>query len=1192
MTIRNAFLVILVMGFMLAAGLSIQQVANSGVEEPLANLHSFSDDPLVHRKGKRQEGPALFAEYHQLIRTREGEERPAYAPGYRLKAYRKALLKRPKTLNTEPLPWRERGPANVGGRTRGLWVDPTDEQHLTWYAGSVGGGVWKTEDGGATWRHLTNDLTSLSTSAIAGSPANPEVLYVGTGEGFNTADISGNGIWKSTDRGENWFPLENTVDDPRFVHIMRMVVNPGDENEIVVATRVSRRVSTGEGDPRSYILKSTDGGKTWRQRMASTFVAQQLVAQPNNFDTLYAAMNSLGVARSVDAGESWDTVFNITGLSLNRIELAVSPTDPKVIYLAAYSNQQTSKLYRSQDYGEEWYEVQGIDNQNRFGNWMGGQGWYNNTLAVHPFDPNTVLVGGQSAILRITVTDLEPDANNLLRGTMFPIADAYGQYANRFEVSSKGVHVDHHNLVLIPIDRATGRFYIVNANDGGIAFSPDSGETFFQTGDLFDEAGLYETNKGYNTAQFYGVDKMNGADRYVGGTQDNGSWVSVVDPDENSSWRWAPSGDGFEAAWHYSDPQKVLVSAQFNSIYRSDDGGATWRNVNPPGDGPFITRISNSKIDPEVVFGVSRQGVVRSLGFGDGWEVIDMPPGWRFSGAAQVRVSLASPLAVWSGSGMTADSRPAVSIDGGRRFQVTNFYDQATLGSISGLATHPANERTAYALFSMADGPKILRTTDLGENWEDISGFIANRAESTNGFPDVATYSLLVMPFDTNRIWAGTEIGLFESLDDGLSWQYADNGLPPVSIWDMKIVNDEVVLATHGRGVWSVALPELAGYEPPEADTYLPLLALDGAGLGGRIRGNYTLRSVYDSVFLEVGLPGGEALGETRRFPLEQGSEPVQGAFDLVLEELPEDTLVRAKVTVIAYQNGVKLINSKETLVFAVEEEVLAEYRTDFDDGRRDFARLGFNIYREPGFDNQALHSPHPYLGFYQTYLAVLQYPILVSESNPLITYDEIAMIEPGEPGTVFGDFEFWDYVVVEGTRDRGRTWEVIEGYDSRWSQNWVDNYVEDGGPVDPALFEAHAVDLTSVFNPGDTVFLRFLLQSDPYAEGWGWVIDNLNVQVRPTSNEELEVKPVPVISAFPNPTSSHIHLKYQLTKKETVRIDLYTYSGQQLSTLEEGIKPVGEYQLEFDAGGLEPGLYLFRVKVGENTQVVRWLKL
>ena len=185
---------------------------------------------------------------------------------------------------------------------------------------------------------------------------------------------------------------------------------------------------------------------------------------------------------------------------------------------------------------------------------------------------------------------------------------------------------------------------------------------------------------------------------------------------------------------------------------------------------------------------------------------------WAPSPSGKVRVSLADTTVVWAGHGLQDFRRLHVSKNSGVSFSPTAV--PATMnprpGSrISGLATHPTEAGTAYAMFSQFSRPKVLETKDYGDTWTDLSGFAGSSGQSANGFPDVGTYDLLVIPHAPNIIWVGTDIGLFESRTYGATWSYADNGLPAVSIWQMKLRDDEVVLATHGRGVWTVPVSEI-----------------------------------------------------------------------------------------------------------------------------------------------------------------------------------------------------------------------------------------------------------------------------------------------------------------------------------------------------------------------------------------------
>ncbi len=952
------------------------------------SLKEFSEEFIKNHL--HFDGPAQFAKIHNHIRVRNDNELPKYKMGYIMKEYQKAKESL-QYRDSKKLNWIERGPSNIGGRTRGLIVDPDDTTHHTFYAGSVGGGVWKTTDGAETWENLTEDLPNLATSTLAMSKHNTDVIYAGTGEGFDGLMVNGSGVWKSVDKGKTWKALSSTTGDDRFLNVLRLLVNPDDENEILACTR-------GRKGFKSFVLKSKDGGKTWKQKyLSQEGTIQQLVYTPGNFSVMYATILNDGVIKSTDGGETWDKVFDSRAEGVGRIEMAVSPVKHGNVFLSC-DHDSGAQLYFSEDSMRTVKKVllQGS------ANWLGGQGWYDNAIAAHPYDANKVWVAGSGSILEIsisnsegdvktlkefqnntnflvevnsnipfdgdglasdfasqfqvnpntsdedlvdveirfgkdkkqnahllnmdfstfqlsydtiievpfeawdlknnrqislTIVDLDKDGqwtfkdytgnnstypdivlvnmfdyteepndvissgenvvnkaqyyfykgkrpgfqgsvDSLPEGSLFfktgfeqgflaefdPVTDGYGEYSGISSVGTKGVHVDHHNLIFIPVDTVAKSFYVLNANDGGVAFSKDNGTSFKQTGDTFAAwDGIdYNTSDGYNVSQFYGVDKMNGADRYVGGTQDNGSWVSPKDPDSKSKWNYAPSGDGFEAAWNYSNPNLVLESSQGNFIYRSTDGGKTWNYVDlPDSEGPFITRIASSQIDPDLIFVCSDEGLIKSTDFGSTWSIKTMPDSWEFSFfGPPTKISLADANIVWSGSAITNYSRIALSRDKGETWEETSTYDKANMGNVTGLATHPVNSSTAYVLFSQANGPKILRTNDFGNSWTDISGFEKNGVEkSKNGFPNVATYSLLVMPFDTNIIWAGTEIGLFESIDNGLSWHYADNGLPAVGIWQMKIVNNQIVLATHGRGIWTLDVEEIVATNNPEENS-------------------------------------------------------------------------------------------------------------------------------------------------------------------------------------------------------------------------------------------------------------------------------------------------------------------------------------------------------------------------------------
>ena len=1135
----------------LPADLRTEVVASQAAGKAQSKASPKSKKGFSERK-KRIKGlakadrPDLFAQYHRDIRTRDGETAPSYKYNYQVHELRKAKkISSTKYLSklagTSSLEWTERGPGNVSGRTRGLIVDPDDATNNTWFAGSVGGGVWKTIDAGDNWTNLTPDLPNLAVGWMVMAPSNHNIIYVGTGEGyFNIDQINGTGIWRSTDRGYTW-TQQTSPGAFEFHNVTRMIVHPTEPDIVLVSANVG---SFGSASATSGIFRSTDGGVNWK-RVYSADAVDQIIANPDNFNTQYATVNSVGVVKSLDGGLTWADASEGIG-AVGRMELAIAPSDPLKLYLAAEGGASGSVLYASVDGGTNWVlgsnEISDI-------NWLGTQGWYDNTIAVNPFDANEVFVGGQALIMKINMgTEIdttafqatgvdevgtssffsfqpfinEDVATGIMYGDLYTtdpsqyttvqirfgpgvsqkahqffvplvdgvsvgsgVADADYTYQNYVDVpfevydiddpnnerqlmvsfrdqtlnglweleeyaitpreyifisnetyhatessatlatpgghainqlymiwpvladgatfdaanlptstltinwgrlittsiastiitdgyrdfggDPKGVHVDHHNIVLVPDGVTDTTFRLVNANDGGVAYSDDAGETFDQP------------LNGYNTSQFYGVDKKNGADEYIGGMQDNGTWRSPsgVDADAASAWTPEIGGDGFESVWHYTHPDSMLGGSQFNGLRRSLDGGTSWSSaingLNEIEDGsPFITKLAKSKQDPDLIFAVGTSGVWRTDNFASNWTLTEMPAGWvGNSSMSDVKISLANPQIVWAGNSMVTGSPIYVSQDGGLSFVPTAVYPTAEpLGSITGIETHPTEESTAFALFSFADAPKILRTKDLGQTWTELSGF--GSGVERNGFPDVAVYSLLVMPTTPDTIWAGTEIGIFESDDGGLNWAPLAGEFPPVAVWEMVVVNDQVVVATHGRGIWTATITELAGYEPAVAILSPRLNSLAG-GAGGIINATVGLKSPYDSSFVMV--------DGVAAYEFAANAVPVDSAINF---NLSVSAVKTSAFSVVAYKDGIAYRSGEIDLQVFPLLTAQESYTNDFNVATTDFVLNGFTVSTETNFLNGGLHSLHPYPD--QTELtATLTTPIKITAEHASI---------------------------------------------------------------------------------------------------------------------------------------------------------------------------------------------------------------
>lgn len=1127
-----------------------------------AQLRAQRTDP----KAPKSDGPDQIALYHQQIRTFLGDEKPRYEVGYQYD-----VLKEAKTLDfaknstwaNRQLDWVERGPANVSGRTRGIVVDVRDASLNTWFAGSVGGGVWKTEDAGRTWRHVTEELPNLATVTVVQCESQPNIFYLGTGEGFfNTDAVAGAGIWKSTDGGETWEQLASTSGRDEFRSVNRLIVDPNNPDVVVAANNLG-------------IYRTADGGATWTLVSAGgPNREQQIVADPTNFNLQYATSNSTGVYKSDDAGQTWRQTLNLSSFNGgNRIEMAVAPSAPNRMYAIVDNGGATTDVYLSNDFGETWAVV---NEPNGGPNWLGGQGWYDNTVVVHPFDEDIFFAAGQTQMVRVTV------------------AGAAGASPGRnTTVLGNTVHPDHHNLTIVTGVSGEGTFRIVNGNDGGVAWSDDGGTIWF-------EATQFAS--GYNTTQFYGADKRPGAPEFIGGMQDNGTWRSPggINAAPGTSWLPQLGGDGFTVAWHGEDPNLIIGGTQFNGLNRSLDGGRSWNAaVNGLTDtgsaaagGKFITNISKVQNDPDLLFVTGNSGIWRSDDFGANWRLAEMEDTGRWFTATNripVAISPVDPQIVWSGGAMGNGFNIFLSEDGGLSFAPTP--NLAGVSSpVSGMAAHPTERETGFVLFASRAGndlsirtPKLLRTTDLGQTWEDLSGTFQGTSTlvSDNGFPNVATYDLLVMPFDTNVIWLGTEIGLFISEDAGQTWARAETGFPAASIWQLSIVDDHVVVATHGRGVWSVQLPELADYAYPEV-VRAPRLDAASFSPSGSFNLQVSARSAYDSLAVAVD-------GVPQKASLEAVSA---GQFLVTLPfEVSEPTDV--VVSAAAFKDGRAFFSFDAPVTAFPPVEIQRSYTNNFDDGNNaDFTGNGFaqGVRAVLGaFRNGVLTTtPSPYPSDTEL-IYQLRTPILIAQNpdDAVVIYEDIAMIQPGDfsDEDAFGSPSFRDYVVVEGSLD-GATWiPLADGYDHRFDDGWRSAF--NSGNVSESLLVSHELRLHDTFAPGEVMFLRFRLFADADGTGGpGWIIENLQIQPNaPVSNESADDLPsgFTLGQNYPNPFNPSTTVPFALQQASEVSVKVYDLQGRLVATVAEGHFPAGEHTVRFNANTLASGVYVYRLEAGSE---------
>ena len=1093
------------------------------------------------RQDQPQPGfPDEFAQMLYDMRVPSDRTVPEYEPGYRFREIDKAPR---TTLYTDKsLVWNQRGPGNVAGRARGIIMDPIDPTGGTWYIASVGGGVWKTDNEGATWRELTDDTPTLAIQAIAMSASNNDLILAGTGESYYNIDtLNGNGILKSIDRGETWTPMASTINDARFNNVSRILISPTDPDLVIVSTTVGRYKETVTTE--SNIFRSTDGGVTWTA--AHTEIGHritQLIADPTDFSIQYGAVDGGGILKSTDTGQTWSFINSGITDFYGRFEIAISPVNTDYLYASAEGNSG-AELWVTWNGGTTWNRTA---ESGKSINWLGVQGWYDNTIICHPTDPTIVYVGGPElySIVLDSVGSTSRDTSPLA-SYWFP-------------------HPDHHVLEII--EPAGGGWYLLGTNDGGVTRTA-SGVTDFTM-----------PTDGMITTQFYGVDKRPGASAYIGGTQDNGTWQSPENPDANSEWTHQIGGDGYETAWHFDDPLKIMGGYQFNGLQRSTDGGVTWSSATSGlGDtgsssAPFVTKIGKSWMRPDHVFAVGSSGVWRSTDFGASWNLSSISSAdWGpLSSFMDVRVSKVDPDIVWAGSRMDVNGKISVSTDGGATFVGTSIYPDVTMGQISGLATHPTEPNTAYVLFSYAERPKILKTTDQGATWNDISGFDTGTV-STNGFPDVAVYDLVVWPNDPNHIWVGSEIGLVESLDGGTTWALANNGFPSVGIWVMNAIEDEIVIGTHGRGIWSTTIPEL-----DDNLTFNPLFESMVQTPSGELELVLNLRSVYD--YTEVWIDGvlETTIGANTPKQIETLSLPVLSSGTLT-------AFARGFNGGMSYDSI-----TRQADVIAATPPVYT-YTNDFDlaGDADDFTLADFTWSTPIGFSDGALHTNHDYVDSSSPIATLLQ-PIIVA-TNSQLSFDEVAIVEPGDPGSVFGDSNFWDYVIVEGTID-GTNWVYLsDGWDARDDTAWLDAF-NGGSSGDSSMYRTRSLDLTQTFAEGDVIRLRFRLFADSGVPAWGWAFDNINVTTDYVAAAGDLPAPMALGQNYPNPFNPMTTIAFTLDRSGPVKLQVFDVQGHLVRTLVNEIRTAGPYRVDWDgkdnAGRTAAaGLYMYRLAAGDVVQ-------
>jgi photosystem II stability/assembly factor-like uncharacterized protein len=686
------------------------------------------------------------------------------------------------------------GPALPSGRIIDLAVNPKDRSN--YYVAVACGGVWKTINAGTTWDPVFENQQSFSIGCVAMDPENPHVVWVGTGENNSQRSVSyGDGIYRSEDGGKSW----KNMGLKKSEHIGKIVIDPTSTNRIYVA--VQGPLWAPGGDRGLY--KSNDGGRTWKQIL---FISQNtgvtdVVMDPRNPNVLYAASYQrrrhvwtlinggpeANIYKTTDGGDSWDTLRSgLPSVDKGRIGLAISPVNPDIIYATIEAAEGQGGFYCSTNRGASW---------EKRNDYVSGAAQYYQEVVCDPKDA-----------LRVYIMD-----------TILMVSDDGGRTFR--PLGNRHRHVDDHAMW---IDPQNTNYYLVGG-DGGLYESFDRGATW-----------RYKEN--LPVTQFYRVSVDNTEPFYYvyGGTQDNNSLggpsrTLKSDGIMNEDWFWTNGGDGFKSQVDPEDPNIVYAQAQYGDIVRFDRKSGERIPIQPmpaKDEEPFRWNWDSPLIisphsHTRLYFAANK--IFRSNDRGNSWKVVSpdlsrqidrntlpvMDKVWGVDAVAKnastslfgnIVALCESPLKEGVLYAGTDDGLIQATEDGGvnwTKIESVNGVPEKTY--VSCLTPSQHNAGTIYAAFDnhkMADfKPYVFKSVDNGKSWNSISGNLPE-----NG----AVYTVAEDFNNPDLLFAGTEFGLYFTVDGGKKWIQLKSGLPSISIRDIAIQKREcdLVLATFGRSFY------------------------------------------------------------------------------------------------------------------------------------------------------------------------------------------------------------------------------------------------------------------------------------------------------------------------------------------------------------------------------------------------------
>ena len=633
--------------------------------------------------------------------------------------------------------WVEEGPTswddyqgwNPGiGRVTGFAVDPADNNHIV--IGSQTGGVWKTLDGGTSWTPLTDYFINLDVYSVAMDPQDSNTYFIGSFSGI---------IYKSTDAGATWAQI-GTAGGASVVN--KILIHPTDSNIMFASVQ-------NQG-----IYRSVDGGATWTDAVPSANRGYDVEFKPGDPMTVYASGN--GFYKSTDGGVSFTT---ISGFTVNPTMIGVTPADPDRVYAVQSNGNRFGGFFSSVDSGDTFTNIpHGSTNYfgySVFGSDTAGQAPRDMDIIVSPTDADEVLIAG------ILVW------RSFNAGVDFECTSGWAL----FESSTHNVGYCHADVDILQY--VGDKVYA--GTDGGLFIAEDPQATMSQS-------FWTDLSFGLGIRQFYKIG-ISQSDPIIitGGSQDNGTSVYTT----AGEWRDWLGADGMESFVDKTNNSVLYGTTQFGQLYRSNNGGVSYSNLNEPapGSGNWVSPFEQDPVATGTVY-VAYNRVHKSTNSGGSWTPISQVFPTNLD---NLKIANTDSNVMWA----SWDAALLKTEDGG----ATPWQSvTGVAGNINSIAIHP-NDPNKVALATSYSGARVYVTLDGGATWLNYK----------KNLPNFTALSVVWDDTSVNGLYVGMNYGIFY-IDDTMSdWQVYNTNLPNVRVNELEINNatDRIYAGTYGRGVWS-----------------------------------------------------------------------------------------------------------------------------------------------------------------------------------------------------------------------------------------------------------------------------------------------------------------------------------------------------------------------------------------------------